>query len=362
MKSYKLKITAISPIHIGTGESYEPTNFVIDDGYLYEFDEFKFFQNLSKEEQKTFASIASSQSKDSLFQIHAFVKNHKKAAIDAKTHSVQVSKGMENDYFHKIGKMVQREGKGGDTRRVFNQFQIERTLRNPNTNRVYIPGSSLKGSISTALQEMEFKNNPRKWKEDFYPRNPTFAIMKNITISDAKPIKTFAMVGYSLNKERFEDDELGPKNKIETIYMGSVFEVNIGFKELEPKANFSIEKIEKACNEHYFENFESMFRQNDDGHEQFTCEYFSQKFYDSYIDFKPKKGQFLLRVGKHSGARAVTIEGMRDIRVKESGGGPKRKQNVWKNLPYETTTWMFGDKESDTTTLFPFGWLLCESV
>ena len=30
MKTYKLKLTAISPIHIGTGEEYEPINYVID--------------------------------------------------------------------------------------------------------------------------------------------------------------------------------------------------------------------------------------------------------------------------------------------------------------------------------------------
>ena len=32
MKTYRLKLTALTPIHIGTGEVYEPTNFVIDDG------------------------------------------------------------------------------------------------------------------------------------------------------------------------------------------------------------------------------------------------------------------------------------------------------------------------------------------
>ncbi|MDR1450778.1 MAG: hypothetical protein LBI57_00365 [Helicobacteraceae bacterium] len=30
MKSYKLKLTALGPAHIGTGADYEPTNYVID--------------------------------------------------------------------------------------------------------------------------------------------------------------------------------------------------------------------------------------------------------------------------------------------------------------------------------------------
>jgi CRISPR-associated protein Csm5 len=54
MKSYKLKLTALTPIHIGTGEHYEPTNFVIDGGYLYEFDEIKFYEKLDKEQQENF--------------------------------------------------------------------------------------------------------------------------------------------------------------------------------------------------------------------------------------------------------------------------------------------------------------------
>ncbi len=52
MKTYKLKLTALTPIHIGTGESYEPTNYVIDGGFLYEFDEMKFYQKLHETQQK----------------------------------------------------------------------------------------------------------------------------------------------------------------------------------------------------------------------------------------------------------------------------------------------------------------------
>ena len=51
-KNYKIKLKPISPIHIGTGEAYEPMNYVIDmdskDGkdYMYVFDEFEFVKDL----------------------------------------------------------------------------------------------------------------------------------------------------------------------------------------------------------------------------------------------------------------------------------------------------------------------------
>jgi len=34
MKHLQLKLTALTPIHIGSGEIYEPTNFIIDNNIL----------------------------------------------------------------------------------------------------------------------------------------------------------------------------------------------------------------------------------------------------------------------------------------------------------------------------------------
>jgi len=71
MKTYRLKLTALTPIHIGTGEVYEPTNFVIDDGYLYEFDEVLFYQSLNELEKKEFFHKL-----QDYIQIIDFYKNH----------------------------------------------------------------------------------------------------------------------------------------------------------------------------------------------------------------------------------------------------------------------------------------------
>ena len=57
MNRYYLKLTTLTPVHIGTGDVYEPTNFVIDDGYLYEFDEVLFYKSLDKAKQKEFERL-----------------------------------------------------------------------------------------------------------------------------------------------------------------------------------------------------------------------------------------------------------------------------------------------------------------
>jgi len=51
MANVRLKLTAISPIHIGSGEVYEPTNFIIDGGVLYEFRDEDFYMALPEIKQ-----------------------------------------------------------------------------------------------------------------------------------------------------------------------------------------------------------------------------------------------------------------------------------------------------------------------
>ena len=372
MNSYKLKLTALTPIHIGTGEVYEPTNFVIDDGYLYEFDEVDFYKHLSSVQKEYFNKIVNSNDSNSLFQIHKIIKENKAQAIKVSHKKVQISKSLQIAYENKIGRAVQIEGgRRKPKTKVFNQFLIAKTSRATNTNRVYIPGSSLKGSISTALQELLYKEDRTKWGKLFEKSNPTNNIMKQLSISDTKFLKTYAMIGYALNKERFEDDELGPHTIVETIYsnekINSTFETTINIdRRYQNEFSISMNHIKKAADTHYLPIFKQMFKPYAEfkgkSIDDFTNEYYSDAFYEKYKDFKLKENQFLLRVGKYSQARAVTIDGMRKIRVKISGGGPRRKPNRWETLDQETTTWMFGKKEKDVTNLLPFGWVLCEVV
>ena len=39
MQTHKVYLTPLSPIHIGCGEDFEPTNYVIDGSTLFNFDE-----------------------------------------------------------------------------------------------------------------------------------------------------------------------------------------------------------------------------------------------------------------------------------------------------------------------------------
>ena len=79
--------------------------------------------------------------------------------------------------------------------------------------------------------------------------------------------------------------------------------------------------------------------------DEFTREALSDKFIEKYENFKPVGNQFLLRVGKHSGARAVTVDGARRIKIMRGREKPSIQEE-------ETTAWLINKQ--------PFGWLLCE--
>jgi CRISPR-associated protein Csm5 len=365
---YKIKLTALTPIHIGSGEFYEPTNFVIDKGYLYEFDEIEFFRHLDDKQKQNFLRAVESNSSESLFEVHRVIKANKEIAKKVAFQKVQVSKGIESDYNNKVGKVVQIEGgRRIDKRKVFNKFEIAKTARLVNQKKVYLPGSSIKGSLLTAFGEFVLKNNRNLFYEMFHDCLPSQKgnIFKNVSVSDALPITTYAIIGYALNKERFEEDNTGPKVQLEVIYSSekqhSEFEIELDINENDI---LNINNLKEACNNHYLPIFEEQFQ----GYATFkgkkvddwTNEYFSESFYKKYKDIKLNKNQFLIRVGKYSQARAVTIDGLRKIRVKVSGGGPKRKPNKWETLNQETTTWMFGLHQNANYNLMPFGWVLCE--
>ena len=357
MKRHYIKVTALSPLHIGSGEDYEPTNFIIEDGKLYEFDETAFYHHLTPAEKGQFNAVVSQNRDDMLFSVHAFVKKHSTTAKKVAKNSVDVSQGIARDYESKIGRAVQLEGRGrSNTQRVFNQFQIMRTQHLRNLNMPYIPGSSLKGAVSTGFQEALFKNKHEKWTKWFDElRNPTLSPMKNLLFSDLQPVEGSSRIGYAVNKERFEDDTEGPSTKLETIQKGSTFVGMVSFKEMEPKLPYTLEDLAQECNAHYKPIFDSMFSSQEK-----IVKYLDKTFTNK--DLSLGKTRFLVRIGRHSGARAVTIDGHRSIRVKVSGGGKNRKPNVWENLDEETTTWLFAEEESQLHGLIPFGWVVCEII
>lgn len=175
LHNYKLKITALSPIHIGTGEVYSPTNFVIDKNRLYEFDEVLFYKSLNKEERQKFNAKL-----ENWMEIISFYKGKKEQAKAIAYFECKSSKEVQEKYDVKINK---------DGTKNKNQLEIYKTFKNPNTHRAIIPGSSIKGMLDTVLQIY-----PKRVREN--------DVRQNLILSDALLLDGGVEIGYMKRADR----------------------------------------------------------------------------------------------------------------------------------------------------------------
>ena len=197
-KNYKIKLNPISPIHIGTGEAYEPMNYVIDRGaddkyYMYVFDEFEFFKRLDEKSKDEFMKIMDHSSNISLLKLQSFIKNRMALAKNLHYRKILASKDFGKEYIEKAGKIVQIEK---DAKEIINKLVVKKTFISPNLNKAIIPGSSLKGAVATAFWEMKVideeqqYNDVKKIMSATNRKNP----FSHLLISDSKIIKSSTFI------------------------------------------------------------------------------------------------------------------------------------------------------------------------
>jgi hypothetical protein len=72
------------------------------------------------------------------------------------------------------------------------------------------------------------------------------------------------------------------------------------------------------------------------------------------IGFQKKANTFILRLGRHSGAEAMTLNGVRSIKIMQGQGNPSKSEKESK------TVWLAAPDKDARTGLLPFGWVLVE--
>ncbi|HHL19535.1 MAG TPA: hypothetical protein ENJ33_07350, partial [Thiothrix sp.] len=149
LQHHRLKITTLSPIHIGCNETYEPTNYVIDDDALYEFSPFDALQVLDADERKKLQAIVDRKpDEEMLKRVQGYFYQRRDALLAVSEHYLPVGEGIAALYNRRIGQIAQRESQH---KGVINKLEIERTSYNSINRLPFFPGSSLKGAIRTAL-------------------------------------------------------------------------------------------------------------------------------------------------------------------------------------------------------------------
>lgn len=390
LNHYTLKYTPLSPVHIGTDESYEPGNYVIDDeaGALYSFDSGAALAGLSDSDKQQLLAIVNSRPDDTLLtKVQAFFYNHREKLLAYAMPPVPTASGVKTLYEKRIGKTAQQEGQG---RRVINKLEIERTFYNPVDGKPLLPGSSIKGAIRTALldginNEKPLNRNERnqQLQERLFDGKFDTDPMRLVSVADAGwqgcADKPACQVQFAVNRKRkpvFKDGNL-VKSQAEASnlyqllecvapchyqsFTGSLTLLNTqsvaqhNRKLPKQELHWTAKDIAKACNDFYVGLFWQEFNAiKERGYLKTAWLNQMEQLLDNGLSKRLHDGDaFLLRVGRHSGAEALTLNGVRSIMIKGQG-----RDKTWESQP--KTWWLAADDISNKQDMLPFGWVLVE--
>lgn len=378
MSRRSISISTLSPIHIGCDEVYEPSNFVISDGLLHTLDPADLAADLSEAERKQLATLA--EGREPIGALQRFFRDKAVRFAGLARYQVAVAEAIVSEYEKSAGRPTQRGTNGEAT---YNLFPIARTAYQPFDNTPYLPGSSLKGSIRTAWlnhlnagkaptgEELRDKRGaPRQMQERLlgyaagkFENDP----FRHIGLADAYPKEDATppptRVLYAISKKKRqprEGERASPELKVflETVpdalpaaFLG---EFRINEHQLAGKIGWG--KLCDACNGFYKPQLEAELSHAVLGKliDADWKRLINGLIADELGELIAARQGFLLRVGRHSGAESVTLDGVRDIKIL----GPRVDGKQTSTFRPNTTEKRFASlTKAGSSGLLPFGWV-----
>jgi CRISPR-associated protein Csm5 len=386
LKTYRLALTPLSPIHIGCGEDFEPTNYVIDEGVLYGFDPSRAALNSTQ-----LTNLARVADGNDILAIQRFFKSNAKAFKEIADTKIPVCAGINTEYAE-LGKPANRESSG---KKVANQFFIERHEQTGRGGLPYIPGSSFKGAVRTAIldtlnggkkptqQDIDHKGKLHvDWMEKRLLGGGDFATspLRLVKISDFMPapgLKRKVLYSRNLKKEAIKDGQGKPReSKGVTLrkecIQPSQFRALLADCTLQQlgnqlKANITPQvdlrpvdflELSKLINNYHLPRFHSELELLN--RREFVDPDWSKsiaQLINHDVKDKLKTGEvFLVRLGRYGGAESKTLsgDGVAQISIMQGHGQRPIFQSTTK------TVWLAGEQSDAQKHLLPFGWALVE--
>jgi CRISPR-associated protein Csm5 len=404
LNAYRLHITSLSPIHIGTGDSYEPTNYVIEDGVLHEFDTGAVIDTLSAKDHKDLLDIGSRKPNTEMIQaVRRFFYERREVLIAYAVQRIPVLPGVARYYAQRIGQPANREADG---KTIINKLEIDRTGFNPVTHRPILFGTSLKGAIRTALLDQVNAGraaNERKGLHEFqgsllkyYDKHqkPKTALEKDplrlVHLADATWVGEKGLpatqVFLAVNRKKAPvKDEAGNlrASQAQSKDLSQLLECVPSFRYRSFAGQFNIQlvaqvgdrhanklpvrnlcfeaaQIARACNDFYLPILQAEIRLlRGRGYLDERWAKSIELLLDASQAKREKGAAFLLRVGRHSGAESVTLNGVRKIKIL-LGKDPKTGDQKFTTMAESKTLWLAAQEKDQVNGLLPFGWLLVE--
>jgi len=352
-------LQVLSPLHIGCDEAYEPTSFTLDEQAcrLIVFDPFDFLKTLSPADKGIFSEICRQGKIESILEIYKFMRGRL-----LRGRPVDVVPGLVEHYRKTLAISLRDKVR---VQKELNNFTISRTSFKPNDNQPYIPGSAVKGALRTAFLNMQAagrkiptpkgrfaaKELEKKLMNGGSFQTDPFSKVKVSDFMALGEIGTTVVYAVNRKKKPSKYEARGPYQILEIVQSGSLFQGTITLETPPPQSGVTLTVT-----------WESLLQSAVNFYEK---EYQREKQSLSAIEVstsEPPKGNgewsSLLRLGRHSGAECVTIEGHRDIRIMQ-GGGKQAKFGQ-----ESTTLWLASPSGNPVNnhTLQPFGWALLQPL
>lgn len=375
-----LSISTLSPVHIGCDDVYEPSNFVISQGLLHLLDPATLVDDLTDQERKELMRL--SEEREPIAALQTYFKGNAERFANLACHQVAVAEAVINAYETSAGRATQR---GPARQAVFNAFPIARTAYNALDNAPYLPGSSLKGSMRTAwlnhknggkpltgpnrnkidnqaareLQQRVLGYEAGKFENDPFR---TVQLADAQVADDAATPPTRVLYAVSKKKRLPRDGErAGPELKLflflETIpdALPCAFsgELRFGPQQL---GGIDWNAMCDACNAFYVPQLQAELDHHVLGA---TLDPEWKKLIEGLLTdelhaLRQARQGFLLRVGRHSGAESVTLDGVRSIKIV---GAPVDGKQQFDYRPESTQKRFASLTKVGTAGLLPFGWI-----
>ncbi|HMW16845.1 MAG TPA: type III-A CRISPR-associated RAMP protein Csm5 [Accumulibacter sp.] len=377
--SRPLYFSTLSPVHIGCGEHYEPSTFVIHDELLHVLEPATLLMALSDDENRKLAALASQR--QPIAAVQRFFSASAARFSEFAVRQVAVTPALAREYLTKVGRPAQPATAASDEDAVYNRFQIARTAFRPLDGSPYLPGSSLKGSIRTAwlnqtllrapgaastidtarkgaaarLEQCLLGYQAGKFENDPFRR---LALADAHVDDDEVPPPTQVIYAIGKKKRPPRPDERPPseiKVFLETIpeALPTAFR---GELRLLPGATMAWETLCEACNGFYRPRLAAELQHPVLG-ERLDPAW--RQLIEDLIDgplqvlIDDHQG-FLLRVGHHSGAESVTLDEVRRIKIL----GPRiNGKHTFDFRPTTTEQRLASLTRTGNGGLLPFGWL-----
>lgn len=381
LEQFQLALTPLSPIHIGCAEDYDPTNYLIEDGVLYNFD-----PSLAVLNEKQKNDLSKVVLRPNLLAIQRFFEANSETFKIQAQHLLPVAEGVAAQYTKQIGNVANQEASGKD---VINALTIERNMYIGSNRQAYIPGSTFKGAIRTAMvdalnnRNSTIESKSQKLEDRLLGGDFSASPLRLLKVSDFMPTtEPQCEVLFATNKKKklVERDgrEVNPKGittRKECILHGQYrqFTASITIQDLFGKVVSSNTKDKNPNPQLSYQNLVALAKDNNQYnlirlHNELKLlesrqlinlnwlQSFNQLFSGAIEKQLHNGTAFLIRLGRYGGAESKTLSGKGVAKIKIMQGPGKQPTYEEQTL----TVWLATSQNITNSKGLPFGWAIVE--